>query len=333
MWDARLKQERAEPRVLAKRLDATRKAATTYWKWAAAGMKLRIAERVLDLAETRMAGVRRSVELGQLAPIAVTENQRLIVERQAILIDAQRVLQQAAIALSLFLRDEEGNPVVPGVEQLPDSLPLPRSPDLTLVPGDLSLALQRRPELRAQEIELERMKLQMAGSENDLLPEFDVGVAASQDYGDAVSDPDDKGPFEFDAFFRFQVPLQRRKAKGKLRQVEAKANKLQREIQFQKDQILAQVQDVSLRLTQTWARLAQIQENAALALELERAELISLTAGQSDLLRVNLREQQTAKAESSLVEVITEHFQALAEYRAFLGLTYDEVIDGRSVGE
>jgi hypothetical protein len=47
---------------------------------------------------------------------------------------------------------------------------------------------------------------------------------------------------------------------------------------------------------------------------------------------VNLREQQAAVAALSLVEVLEEHFRSLAEYRAVVGLPYDEVVAGGAIG-
>ncbi len=332
LWQAELGRAQADPIVLAKRLDATRKAASSYWKWVAAGQKLEIAERLLALAENRQAGVALAVEEGELPPIALTENQRLVVERQSILVRARRTLEQAAIQLSLFWRDDEGRPRLPGVEVLPPVLPVPRDPALTIRPADADLARAQRPELRGLELELESLRLAVEQAENKLLPMLDVGVAASQDVGAAVSTPDDKGPGELEASFRFALPLQRRAARGKTRSLTAKAAKLERELQLARDSVVAEVRDSASALRQTWLRLEQVRENVRLAGLLEEAERLRLREGQSDLLRVNLREQQTASAASMLVDVVAEHFRALADYRASLGLPYDEIVAGRAPG-
>ena len=69
-----------------------------------------------------------------------------------------------------------------------------------------------------------------------------------------------------------------------------------------------------------------------LAHELEEAERLQLELGESDLFRVNVREQQSAVAEAVLIDVLVEHFIGLTTYRAVLGLPYDEVLDGGRVG-
>ena len=332
VWRARIDRDRADPGVLRKRLEATRKAANAYWKWVAAGQKFEVARRLLALAENRQDGVALAVSEGELAEIALTENRRLIVERQAILVGAERGLQESSILLSLYYRDAEGTPLVVGIDELPREFPNPRNPDQMLADDDIEVAIGRRPEVRSLELQRTRLELDLELARNTLLPKLDAGVLASQDIGDEVSNPDDKGPFEFDAFVSFELPVQRRKAKGTTRANEAKIAKLDRNLQFVKDRIAVEVQDAASRLRQSFRRVGQVRENVELAGRLEEAERIQLREGESDLLRVNLREQQTAAAASAMIDVLAEHFRAMAEYRAVLGMPYDEVIAGAAVG-
>ena len=125
-------------------------------------------------------------------------------------------------------------------------------------------------------------------------------------------------------FSRFSMPLQRRKPAGTRQSLEAKLNKLRREANFARDVVVTDVQDAVSAITQSWERLAQARENVVLAERLEEAERLQLREGQSDLFRVNVREQQTAAAASSLVDVLAGHYKALADYRAVLGVPYDE---------
>lgn len=333
LWRARLARDAAAPLVLEKRLEATLKAAQSYWKWVGAGRRREIAVRLLALAEDRMAQIELAVREGLLAAINLTENQRLIVDRRAALLRAERSLQEAALTLSLFWRDERGQPATPRDELLPYEFPAPREVNAVLRAEDEDLALAQRPELRRVEVELERLQLELELARNDVLPRLDAGVFGSQDLGSAVSTPDDKEPFELTALLRFQLPLQRSLARGQVRENEAKLRKLTRERQFLVDTLRNEVRDVTSALTQTWLRIAQAEENVRLANELAQAERVQLEAGQSDLLRVNLREQQAAAAAGGLVDVYEEYFRALAEYRAALGLPYDEVLAGGAIGD
>ncbi len=326
LWKARVGQIQADPIVLEKRLEATRKAANSYWKWVASGQKLLIARRLLTLADSRQEGIAISVSEGQLPELAIIENQRLVVERQSIVIQAERSLQQAAIALSLFWRNANGEPLIPSEAQLPVALPTPRDPDLLIRDTDTDSAIRNRPELLSLELEVTQLELDRQLAENYLLPKLDVAVAGSKDVGGRVSNPDDKGPFELDVLVNFDVPIQRRQASGKLRAIESKTVQVERKLQFARESIIAEVQDGQSAVRLTWRRLALLRENASLAARLEQAERVFLDEGQSDLLRVNLREQQTASAASKLVDVVAEHFRSIADYRASLGLPYNEVL-------
>lgn len=332
VWQARLSRDQADPLVLQKRLEATRKAARAYWKWVAAGQKLEVAQRLLALAENRNEAVALAVQEGELAEIALLENRRLIVERRAILYGAERLLQEASIDLSLYYRDADGVPIVPDASVLPREFPVPRDPIAVLRDGDVELALARRPEVRSLELERSQLELDQDLARNTLLPKLDVGVLASQDVGDEVSVPDDKGPFELDTFLRFELPVQRRRAKGATRATTAQVARLERNLQFVKDRIALEVQDAASALRLTFMRVEQVRENVELAGQLEEAERLQLREGESDLLRVNLREQQTAAAASAMIDVLAEHFRSLTDYRAVLGLPYDEVLAGGAVG-
>ena len=335
VWRARLERDQTLPEVLAKRLAATRKAARAYWKWVAAGQKLAVAQRLLTLAQSRERVISLAVEEGELGDIALVENRRLVVERQAIFVGAERELERTSIELSLYYRGATGVPVVPEVGALPREFPLPRDPREILRDEDIESALAQRPEVRALDLERAQRELDIELARNTLLPRLDLGVVASQDVGAEVSDADGKGdkePFEAATFLRFELPVQRRKAKGTLRANEAAVAKLDRDLQFLRERIVIEVQDAASALRQSYQRVEQVEENVRLAGILEEAERLLLREGESDLLRVNLREQQTAAAAGVMIDVLAEHFRALADYRAVLGLPYDEVLAGAAVG-
>lgn len=327
-WRARIEREQAFPIVTRKRLEATLKAVGTYWSWVAAGRRREVARLLLSLAEDRQAQVDLSVSEGQLAPIASVDNQRTIVDRRTKLFAAERKLQAASIELSLFLRDEAGQPQVPPDLLLPVDFPAPPAPTEVTIVDDVEQALRQRPELQALELELSKLDLDRSLARNSLLPSLELGVFASQDVGAPASSTDDKGPFELSAGLRFGVPLQRRAPRGKERELAAKQNKQRRELQYARDVVRADVQDSVSSIEQSWLRLEQARQNVVLARQLAEAEEVQLLAGESDLFRLNVREQQAAIAAEGLVDALEEHFKGIARYRAVLGVPYDELLDG-----
>ena len=330
-WQSLLSRDKADTKLVKERLSATKKSAQQYWKWVAAGRKRSVARELLDLAKVRQVGVQASVDAGQLEEIALVENRRLIAERTAFLVRAERGLQEAAIALSLFLRDEDGAPLLPSDDQLPLDFPGLRNPNELFRTDDVERALRFRPEVQALEIEREKLRLSLDLAKNSLLPKFELDLLASQDIGGQISSSDSKGPFEFEAGVRFEVPLQRRKARGQVRAAQAEIALLDQQLRLVRDAVTLEVQDVISALRQSYLRVQQVAENQRLAKQLEEAEGVLFEEGQSDLFRLNLREQQTASAASSLIDVLVEHFRALAEYRFVLGATYDEVLSAEGL--
>ena len=314
-------EERAYPLVQAKRLEVLRKATAAYWKWVASGRRLTIAEQLLALARDRRDQVRSAVAEGELAPIDEVDNQRLIVDRETKLIKALRELEKTGIGLSLYLRDFEGNPLLPSRDRMPSGFPAAIDPEAIIDPLAEEHALGWRPELAILRLELEALDLDVELAENTLLPKLDLKVAASDDNGDPSSLPDEKGPFELKAALSLDVPLQRRAARGKLRALEAKQERSLQKLRFGRDVIVQEVRDATSALRRSWMALEQARQNVELANQLADAERVQFEAGESDLFRVNLREQQAAVAQDGLVSVYDEHFRTLALYRTALGLT------------
>ena len=120
LWRTNLDRQLAEPEIRLQLIDFVRAASYSYWDWVAAGRRHQIAAALLKIAKGRNEAIRRKVETGDTEPPVLQDNRRLIVSREAKLIEAQRKRQQAAIKLSLFYRDDRGQPLVADDGQLAD---------------------------------------------------------------------------------------------------------------------------------------------------------------------------------------------------------------------
>lgn len=309
-----------EPEIQAQLIAFIQGAAISYWNWVAAGQNVRVNAELLEIATDRTDGLQKRVDRGDAPAIELTDNERLIVSRRTKLIDAQRKFQQAAYKLSLFLRDESGNPRVIDESRLPPRFPDEDDPSLRNLDADIQSAIANRPELRALAILREQLHIDLANAQNMLLPQVDAVLVGSQDVGaPAKKKLDDKGPFELEGGFVASVPLQRRKAQGKSQAVEGKLAQLQAKSQFTQEKIVAEVQSASVALIAAYQQLAQARQALALARQMEAAERRKFDLGDSNLLLVNLREQATADAALTEVEAQFNYFAAEADYRAALG--------------
>jgi len=317
----------ADPAIAVQRIDFIRAASRAYWTWVATGRRFQIARSVLRIAEERDKQLEEMVKRGAVAEFERTDNQRVIVERQARLIVAERIWQQASIALSLYLRNPQGLPVIPHRDRLPSNVPEPSAIDRDGVARDAELALQQRPELRRLRLQRDRTDVELEFAKNQLLPGLNLGLEAAQDagFGSAFSKtPLVKGT-ELDratyvASVQLDVPLQRREAKGRVLAAQSGITQLSFLEQFQRDRIVAEVQDAVSALERAYELLAKARESLSVARRVESGERERFLKGQGTLLILNLRELVTAEAAFAEVDALTEYYRALADYRAALGM-------------
>jgi outer membrane protein TolC len=329
---ARIDVELADPTIARARIDFVRAAQRTYYAWVAAGRRLTVARELLQLASARSADLARAVERQFLAAIDVTDNDRLIAQRQVFVVRAERQLQQAALELSLFLRDTDDAPIVPEAVRLPTDFGTgaePAPPALASLQADVELAIRQRPELRRLQLQIDRVDTDRQLAENQALPNLDLVVEASR----SLSNDPYRDPNENELFVgaELKLPLQRRDAQGRLAQATATLARLRLDQQFARDRVVNEIADIRSALQAAFDQIAATRRNVALAGELVAAERRSFELGRSDLFRIQQRELQLADAQALAVEAELEYHRAGADYRAALGS--DGVAAGGEAGE
>jgi outer membrane protein TolC len=317
LWRTGLGPQLAELDIRAQIIGFVQEASYAYWEWVAAGQASELAERVLELADSRTDRIKRQVETGLIDPPELTDNLRLVAERRAKLADARRKLDQTAAKLSLFLRNAHGQPVVPDPKRQP-SFPQPKPVDPRRLDEDIQAALGSRPELGLLDTIRQQREVDLAQARNQLRPEVDAVVWGSQDVGAPTSSKRDKSPFELEAGLYVDVPLQRRKARGKITAIEAKIQQIAAKRRLIEDKITVDVQTAYAALTAAFEQVEQTRQAVKLAEELARRERRNFEAGASDLLKVTLREQYAAEAEGKQIGSLLQYHRAEADYRAAL---------------
>lgn len=306
------------PQIERQILESVQLSAYVYWSWVAAGQAYLVTQELLDVAEERDRAIRRQVELGNLPQTEQQQNERLIASRQAKLIEANRKLQSSAIKLSLFLRDDAGDPVLPSTRELPTQFPEAADPRSLDLEADISRALDQRPELRELSFARQIVSLDLQQSQNELLPNLSAVVEASKDVGAPASSKGDKTPFELEAGLLFDVPLQRNKAYGKIQSSQGKLSQLSLKRQYTVNKIVSEVQDAHSALIASYERIGRTQQSVELARKLVKAEYRSFELGNSDVLRIAIQESSELDARYLEIEALFDYFQAQAQYQAAL---------------
>ncbi len=312
-----LKVAQSEAKFQAKALILWQKAAEAYWMWRAAGEKVRVSRRLLELAEAREAAVETLIKQGAVPAVERLESRRAVLSRRGSLIKAHRKLEKAAIKLSLYLRDSQGQPIMPRSERMPDVL----NPPAPLTAEEISQAhqdaLERRPEMENIRLGLDGAEAEVELARNNVLPELDIEVGSSWDTGDQnegqykkLGDP----VVEWGVSLKF--PLQMRKARGELEAAQARRSAATHDAALAQDTLLTQVDDA----ISAWEAALDGLEAAAAGADISEqnaaAERRRFLLGVTDLFKVNLLEDYAAQAENKRIEALMELHIARATFQA-----------------
>ena len=319
VFRASLEREAADPVFQQAILQVSREAAHLYWMWSAAGASVQAQQQLLELAEMRGRQYDIGVEAGKFSEIDQILNNQLIAERRAKLIETRQKFQALGFKLSLYLRTDSGLPLIPDPNWLPESFPVLQSPEVPLGEA-ISMAIASRPEPRLLQIELRQLTFDRRLARNDMLPTLHAISEVSQDVGRAASSSDDKGQLVMVLGLEGEVPIQRRKARGKLQQTNAKMAQVDQKLRLTRDKITAEVQEALNRLELS----NEIAEQALISL---RAAIETLTryqfafkSGKIDLIFLNLLEQKANETQIKLIEARQAWFLALSDLQFALGI-------------
>lgn len=307
--------------VTAVAIGVQRRAADAYQNWVAAGLRLRAYRELLALSESRRGAIGRQVALGARPQILLTENDQNLVRRRALVVRAEQDLAAAANALSLFLRDAEGRPVIVDEARLPADAQ-------ALVAGLVvrGRTAAERPDLQAVLARIDQSLLRLDLAENDLKPRLDLRGEVSKDVGDQGVGGSSRRPLEAVVGFRLAVPLQNRAAKGRVAEVRAEIDGLETRSRFLREQIAVEVQGVGIAVDGAERLAEAAEQERVLADRLAAAERRRFELGSSDFFLVNQREETANDARVRLIDAQARIGAARAELaavtadRAALGL-------------
>jgi outer membrane protein TolC len=317
---AELARDAARFGLQAQRVEITRAAAVRYWTWVAAGQRLQVAQELLRIAGERADALDQRVEQGDLPAYERVDNARAIEQRKAQLAAAERGLQQAAIDLSLLLRDADGRPIIPSPERLPLGLPEPTDRPRALQ-QDLASAHERRVEFRRFQLLSSSFELERAYSRNQLAPGIDLQLAGAADFGPRITARPDLSRPVFELSLMIDVPLQTRVMRGRASAAVAQLQRAELQRSYALDLVTAEIRDAHSVLDTAWSRIDASRSEVALAVRLEEGERVLFDQGDTHLLTINIREQQTAEARLRLVDALLDYQRGQVALRAARGET------------
>jgi outer membrane protein TolC len=185
-----------------------------------------------------------------------------------------------------------------------------RSPD-----EPIEEAMRARPEFKGLDAQRQQNDFELKLARNQILPRLDLRVFTARDYG--VGDPK-REETELKAGVRFEIPLLTRTQEGRIDFYEAKQRRIVFTETFLKERIRADVQDVLNALEIARKRVAVTAQEVQAARNLAEGERARFGLGDSNLIFVNLREQNAADAEVREIEALQDYQKAFVVFEAAL---------------
>ena len=320
LLQANLRVQAVGPEIERTILYVARDSAVIYWQWVATGGYLNAQEELLKLAETRGEQLEKLVKAGKNKAVDIIYNDKLVAERRVKTIETRQKFREIAVKLSFFLRDGNGAPLYPLEEWVPQAFPQIEALEPGDYMADLAAATSRRPEMRLLNLDVQQKTWDLRLAQNQLAPQLDLISGASQDIGTPASSPDDKGQFELELGIEGEVPIQRRKARGKIQSTRGELAKLDQKIREQQDKIGIELKTARNALDQAFLEIGRAEEALKASIEVLRRFNIAFREGQTDLVYINLLESEVTESEIKLIESRLKWYVALAEMQAALAL-------------
>ncbi|MCY2985188.1 MAG: TolC family protein [Planctomycetota bacterium] len=320
LFQANLRRQAVGPEIQNQILMAGQDAAKAFWLWVEIGNVLKAQERLLEIAVKRGEQLVRTKAAGAASNLELSLNAQQIAERQLKVNDTKQKFLDTAIKLSLFLRDEGGNPMLVPPEWLPSDFPEIGTLPVGDFDADLQTALTSRPELSLIELDRQSTRWDLTIARNQLLPSVDFALQTTQDVGSGASSINDKGDFQVEAGVTGGVPIQRRKASGKILSTEQKLMQISQKAMWQRNKIEVELRTARNALDTAQRNVVTAQKllkEANITLDIFRK---SLEVGRTDLFFLLTQEIKVNDSEVKLLEAERDFFIALAAMQAALGL-------------
>lgn len=282
-----------------------------YGRWLISSRLLEAYNELLSVAVVRGEALERQVSSGDVAEILLIENEQAILQREGLVVDANRQVQLSAETLSLFLRSGSGMPTYPAYD---DELAIPVDAEEFLnlpVAQIVDLALANRPDIAAAKILQEQLQLEIRLAENLAKPQLDLKLYTARDFGNGQLN---RLGTDHVVELSFSIPLETRTARGKRASANERLIGVGYDLRLLIDEAERDMRSslVNLRATSELKDVAL--RELEVAQTLANAEARRFEAGTSDYFLLNVRERMLGEAQLRRWQTELNHQVALANY-------------------
>ncbi|MDW5288467.1 TolC family protein [Formosa sp. PL04] len=294
-------------------------ASKAYFNWVQASKEQLIYNSFLENAQTRLTAIERSVSVGDLAEIDITEARITYLNRQLGLEAANLETTKTKLELSnyLWINDipmeiQAGiYPEAPSLENLRSSLQLEHIENKEVL-------LDLHPKVMSLNAKIEQLDVDKFYKKTKLLPKLDL------QYNFLSQDADQLDSFNtanYKAYVNFSMPLFLRKERGDLQLAELKLQ----DAKFDRLSAILNIKNKTESIQAEIKSLALQNEIVTIMVTdyetMVNAEERKFDLGDSSLFLINSREQKLIDAQLKANNLATKHLIAIAKLYNSLGLS------------
>jgi outer membrane protein len=324
-------------------IDLVTQAQKAYWDFVFVAEDLKVKQRSLDLAQQTLAGNRRQVDLGSLSEIDVTRAEADVASRREQLIVTSYTQTQMEDHIKRLITNQADPRLVIARLTPTQGVRQPGINDVSDFDQAFKTALENRPEIRRQELDVLNKDIDLQFRKNQLRPVVDIlgsynqnGLGGVQTLrtdlngsvtavvpggpGDAFSQLFGYGYTGYSVGFNVQIPLSNRAAQGDHARAVAEKRLSESRLGAIAQQIALDVRDALTLVEMNQARIEAARTTRAVT-ELELAgEQKKFELGVSTT-RIVLEEQRNlAQAQTNEIQALVNYMKALVDFDHATGM-------------
>lgn len=298
-----------------------------YWELVKAIEDLRVRNKSLERAEDLLRKNKIQVEVGTMAPIEVIEAEEGVASQLEGVIKAENDIKDREDDLRLVM-NVGINTALSDVVIVPLDKAVFEINEISLEES-IKSALENRPELFIQSIDVENSRITVKQKRNELLPQLDLeaGIRYSGLAGNSGNAIDSALSERFQSEFfgvTLEVPIGNRAAKSSYSRAKLEARQTLLDREKTEQVIIVEVRKAVRRIKTDTERIKATKKALELANKRLEAEDKKFKVGRSTSLEVIRAQEDLAVAEGKSTNAIVDYQKSLGNLDAVLGINLKE---------
>lgn len=292
----------------------------------AARENVRVQQKALELAERSLMENKKRVEVGAMAPLDEKEAAAQVARSKSDLISAQQSLAIAQNALKRLTTDDFAGMKDAEYEPTARLVAIPETFNRI---DSWQKGLSMRPDILRNRLELEKQRLTMKFTRNQLFPQLDLqgsfGVAgADANLGPSLDDIERRNNPNFSAGIRIAMPFTNKRARNEHQAARLRNEQLLLRFKSLEQNAMVEIENAIQAADAALQRVAATEASMEYSEAALQAEEKKLENGKSTSFIVLQRQRDYTSAQSEAIRAKSDYNKALARLAQSEGFTLDK---------